>query len=402
MALVTASPVWGQNVNLGRPQIENDRVKLRVQVTDDDDRPVMQLQEDQFEVFVNGDPITVDNWRSPEESQPPPAWIVVLLDHSGSMRQQDKGGQTRIESAMSAIRRFLADTQNRGGDTRVAIVPFGIGRGECDGHDVTRDKISTRFFSPSDVRQESMLNYLESETPCASTDIYGPMNEAVRLLADSDDQRFNLPEDSSDPEPRLSVILLSDGYHNRPNREQDFENLMTLLNRENHITVHTLGYGYTQEELGERYNLGKPATIDDIQNSDESDNLIPDELFVEEEPLRKMSEATGGIAEFSGDEDEISQALRLFLDALLGEYELIYQENADRGEIRQVEVHVEVNDEEVVSNSESYTVTVFGRSLPLGTRLTMTGFLLILLGFGGVLPFYLWGQKLKRDAEEDF
>ena len=389
-------------MNLGRPQIENDRVKLRVQVTDDD-RPVMQLQEQQFQVLIDGDPIPVDDWRSPEESQPPPAWIVVLLDHSGSMRQQDKGGQTRIDSAISAIRRFLADTQNRGGDTRVAIVPFGIGRGECDGHDVTREGISQRFFPPGDTRQENVLRYLESETPCASTDIYGPMNEAVRLLTDPDDQRFNLPEDSSDPEPRLSVILLSDGYHNRPNREQDFENLIDLLNNdENQITVHTLGYGYTQEELGEMYDLGRPATIDDVQNSNESDNLIPDELFVEEEPLRKMSEATGGIAEFSGDEDEISQALRLFLDALLGEYELIYQENADRGEIRQVEVQVEVNDEEVFSNSESYTVPVFGRSLPLGTRLTMTGVLLILLGFGGVLPFYLWGQKLKRDAEEDF
>ncbi|NMG59852.1 VWA domain-containing protein, partial [Geitlerinema sp. P-1104] len=113
LALITASPVWGQEVNLGRPQIADDRVKLRVQVTDDDGRPVMQLQENQFEVLVDGGPITVENWRSPEESQPPPAWIVVLLDYTGSMRQKDAGGQTRIDSAISAIRRFLADTQNR-------------------------------------------------------------------------------------------------------------------------------------------------------------------------------------------------------------------------------------------------------------------------------------------------
>ncbi|TAN84518.1 MAG: VWA domain-containing protein, partial [Phormidium sp. SL48-SHIP] len=398
---MTASPVWGQDVNLGRPQIADDRVKLRVQVTDDDGRPVMQLQENQFEVLVDGGPIPVENWRSPEESQPPPAWIVVLLDYTGSMRQEDAGGQTRIDSAISAIRRFLADTQNRGGETRVAIVPFGVGRGECEGREVTRDKISTRFFGPSDVRQESMLNHLESDIPCASTDIYGPMNEAVRLLANRENEDFYLPEDSSDPEPRLSVILLSDGYHNLDNRERDFENLMTLLNRENHITVHTLGYGYTQEQLGEMFDLGRPATLEDVQTSSESDNPIPANLFVEEEPLQKMSEATGGIAEFSGDEDEISQALRLFLDALLGEYELSYPENADRGEIREVQVDVKLDNEEVSSNLQSYTVPVFGRSLPLGTRLTMTGFLLVLLGFGGVLPFYLWSQKLKRDADED-
>ncbi|MCC5896394.1 MAG: VWA domain-containing protein [Phormidium sp. BM_Day4_Bin.17] len=387
---------------MGRPQIENDRVKLRVQVTDDNDRPVMQLQEEQFEVLVDGDPITVDNWRSPEESQPPPAWIVVLLDYTGSMNQKDTGGQTRIASAIAATRRFLSETRDRGGDTRVAILPFGVGGGTCEGHDVTREGISQRFFSPGDVRQENLLSYLESETPCASTDIYGPVNEAVRLLANRDDERFYLPEDSSEPDPRLSVILLSDGYHNRPNGERDFENLMTLLNRENHITVHTLGYGYTQEQLGQMFDLGRPATIDDVQTSNNPDNPVPAELFVEEEPLQQMSEATGGIAEFSGNEDDISQALRLFLDALLGEYELSYQETADRGEIRQVQVQVDVNNEEVVSEKQSYTVPVFGRSLPLGTRLTMTGFLLILLGFGGVLPFYLWGQKLKRDAEEDF
>ena len=89
--------------------------------------------------------------------------------------------------------------------------------------------------------------------------------------------------------------------------------------------------------------------------------------------------------------------MKVFLNALLGEYEITYtQPNAERGSKHNVGVAVE----SVPSESKSYTITVFGRSLPLQVRLLMLLIVLIAIGGGGVLPFWLWAKALKREAQE--
>jgi hypothetical protein len=61
-----------------------------------------------------------------------------------------------------------------------------------------------------------------------------------------------------------------------------------------------------------------------------------------------------------------------------------------------------VNGKDVDTTQKSYTISAFGRSLPWQTRLSMTALVLLLLGLGGVLPFWQWSQGLKQEAEEDF
>ena len=93
----------------------------------------------------------------------------------------------------------------------------------------------------------------------------------------------------------------------------------------------------------------------------------------------------------------------MFLNALLGEYEVVYLEpNPVRGSKHEVFVTATVNGKDVDTAQKSYTINAFGRSLPQQTRLIMTGLVLLLLGLGGVVPFWNWSQRLKQEAEEDF
>lgn len=395
------SPSWGQAKQaeiVGKPLVNEDRVTIRVKVKGEQDKPVMGLLDTDFRLLVDRQEVNFrpKDWKSPEETIPPPAWILVLLDFSGSMKKLDSRGTTKIEGAIKAIREFTEVLGERGGATRVAIVPFGESGPSCEGYPINNDTLD-KFFSAGDFKLQNYLDYLAGFTPCASTNLYQPLNKAVRFLADTDDSRFYVPEESDEPQPRLSIILFSDGYHNKSNEEQDFKTLEFLLRRNEQIIVHTLGYGFTPEQLGQKYNLGRPATRQDLGNGE---GKVPFEEFVDRDRLAKIAQLTGGISAFSGEAQAIAENLQLFLNALLGEYEITYSEpNPTRGSKHSVQVAVVSPDGGMVeSRPKSYIITIFGRTLPLSIRLTMVSCILLIMGLGGVLPFWFWGKWLKREA----
>ena len=384
------------------PAVERDRITVRAKVKDNTGRPVMELWETDFRLKVDNQEVAFENkdWKSPEESTPPPAWIIFLLDFSGSMANPDSRGTTKLEGAINAIREFTEVLSDRGGNTQVSIVPFGTPGPDCAGYPVKTSTID-KFFPGDDFKLQNYLDYLADLTPCASTNLYDPLNRAVRFLANTDDPRFQIPEDVNQPQPRLSVILLSDGYHNEANEEQDFEMLVRLLQRNEEIVVHTLGYGLTPELICKNYKIcQRQVTRDDIG---EGPNQIPAEDFVDRKRLEEIAQLTGGVAEFSADAQTVAEKLKLFLNALLGEYEITYTEpNPDRGSKHSVSVIVEPPSSSAIESApKSYTMAVFGRSLPLPIRLTMIGAIFLALGLGGIIPFWRWGQHLKQTLEQD-
>ena len=392
------NPSWGkaQEVEIiGNPVVKDDRVTVRVKVKDELDKPVMGLEYTDFNLKVDGEKVELKNkdWKSPKETVPPPAWIIVLLDFSGSMNQRDSRGYTKLEGAVKAIRKFIQLSADRGGNTQIAIVPFGDSGGNCKGYPVN-NKTLDKFFSAGDFKLQNSLDYLASLTPCAATNLYDPLEEAVRFLANQQDTRFHLPEESTAPDPRLSVVLLSDGYHNKPNEQRDFERLIELLQSKSEIVVHTLGYGLTPEELAKKYKVvNRRATRADLESG-----KIPAEEFVDKEKLAQIAQATGGIAEFSGNAQDIAESLQVFLNSLLGEYQITYtQPNAERGSKHSVSVIAN----SVTSEPKPYTITVFGRSLPLLVRIFMIVCTFLLIGLGGILPFSLWAKKLKYEGMDD-
>jgi von Willebrand factor type A domain len=400
-----AYPSWGQTKQaeiVGNPTVNDDRVTIRVKVKNEQDRPVMGLVDTDFKLIVDDRPIEFSSkdWKSPEETTPPPAWIIVLLDFSGSMQRLDSRGNPKINGAINAVREFINVLGERAKNIQVSIVPFGEPSPSCSqGYAVNKNTLD-KFLPAKDAKQQNHLDHLAGLTPCASTNLYEPLNQAIRFLGDTSDPRFYSSEESKDPQPRLSIILLSDGYHNQPNEDQEFRTLTALLKKNNNITVHTLGYGKTPEQLGKEYLGGKPATRNDIGLGL---GKVPEKEFVDRKRLAEIANLTGGIAEFSGDADKIAENLQLFLTALLGEYEITYTEpNPERGSKHNVRVRVASSEgTEAISPPKPYTITVFGRSLPLNIRLTMLLSIFLMMTVGGLLPFYFWGQHLKRQALGD-
>lgn len=402
-SLTFISPLLAQEKNLKKveivrtPTVKNDDVTVRIKVTGKDDRPIMGLSYKDFALEVEGKELKVDrkNWKSSEESQPPPAWIVVLLDMSGSMLSPDSSGKTKLDGSIEAVNQFIEILAKRGGNTQVAIVPFGEGNEKCQGYQVNNQTLD-RFFSPTDLNLTKFLTDLANTKPCASTNLYQPLEEAIKFLGNNQDSRFYLTEEQQNKgelEPRLSIILLSDGYHNRPNEAKDFAKLTEKLEDFNNIIVHTLGYGLTSQELAKKYKLPKAVTREDINKK-----RVPEEEFVDEKRLAEIAQKSGGIFEFSGDAEDIANNLRLFLNALLGEYEITYKDpNPERGSIH--EVTVEVAD--IKSEPKSYNIPVFGRTLPQNTRLLIFCLTILNLGLFGILPFYLWGKFLKQKSLEE-
>lgn len=384
---------------IGSPTFKDEKVTIRIKVNNQEDRPLMGLEDTNFKLTVDKKEVKFKpkDWKSPEETVPPPAWIIVLLDFSGSMNQVDSGGTKKIAGAINAIRQFTKISGERGGNTQISIVPFGKAGSKCPESPVNEETLD-KFLAANDFKLQNNLDYLSSLSPCASTDLYEPLTTAVKFLANTKDSRFYLPENSSQPQPRLSIILLSDGYHNALNEATDFAALTKLLQRKENITVHTLGYGLTPQELGVKYKLGRPATRADLNK-----RKVPEAEFVDQQRLAKIAKLTGGIAEFSGNAERIAENLQLFLNALLGEYEITFtQPNAERGSKHKVQVKVSSQDGKAKeSQTIEYIMPVFGRSLPLGVRLIMVISVLCIVIIFGIVPFHYWGKYLKAEAQRD-
>jgi hypothetical protein len=379
---------------VGNPTVNNDRVTLRIKVKQDDGRPDLDLQEDNFRLMVDGKPLKFKpkDWKSSKETTPPPAWIVFLLDYSGSMNAKDSKGTTKLAGAIDAIRAFVAASAKRSGNTSVVVVPFGEGAANCN-RPVTKDEID-RFFPAGDAKVENQLKSLAASKPCASTNIYDPVTETVKFLTNPNDTRFVVPE--GEIQPRKSIIVLSDGYHNKAGEEAAFNRLISFVGKQESVVIHTLGYGLTPEELGRKYGLNRAVKRSDIGKP------VKEEEFVDKEKLSKIAQVTGGVAEFSPDAQAVAEKLDIFLDAILGEYEISYLEpNPERGSKHQVVVTaISGKENKIESAAKNYSIGVFGRSLPLQHRLVMMFSIGTILLLFGILPFWLWGKYLKQEAIE--
>jgi von Willebrand factor type A domain len=381
---------------VGNPTVNKDRVTVRIKVKEADGRPALDLQENNFRLTVDGKPINfkAKDWKSSKEATPPPAWIVFLLDYSGSMNQKDAKGTKKLEGAITSIKAFIASSAKRSGDTQVVVVPFGEGSGElayCN-RPVTKGEID-RFFPAGDAKVDNQLESLAKGKACASTNIYDPVTETVKFFTNPKDDRFI--EREGEVKPRTSIILLSDGYQNKAGEEASFNRLIAFLGKQDSVVIHTLGYGLTPEELGKKYGLNRVVKRSDIGKP------VKEEEFVDRDRLRKIAEVTGGVAEFSPDAQAVSQKLDIFLDAILGEYEISYLEpNPERGSKHQVIAAVISGKNNTQSLPKDYNIGVFGRSLPLKNRLLMVFGVSLILLVGGILPFWLWGKQLKREALE--
>lgn len=424
-----AQPKAAYTEIIREPIVINDRVTLKVKVTGDKEtgsRPVVNLQASDFIVLVDGKEVKFNprQWISAKLNDPP-AYIIVLLDMSGSMRNRDAKNQVKLQGAVQSIKAILLSLAERT-NTQVAIVPFGNAGGNCNLEFPVNNETLNRFFVAGDIK---LKTYIESEigsiTPCSATNLYKALGQAVKFLGNSGDSRFypstpleKNPEenrDNQEPQPKLSIILLSDGFdtdsfaENNPQPEEEaFEKLTMLLKSSDQVTIHTLGYGLTPAQLGKKYNLRSAATRKNVDvNNCHLDRLsqickgspppvgkVPAEEFVDEKRLKDIADISGGLSAFGADAQEVAEELQVFLDAILGEYTITYNHpNPKRAKRHSVVVVAD----KIRSDSKPYRISVFGRTLSRDDRIKLLGIVTVVcVGLGSGL-FLLWRNSLHEE-----
>ncbi|MBW4614155.1 MAG: VWA domain-containing protein [Desmonostoc vinosum HA7617-LM4] len=403
-------------------QVIEDQVTLRVKVTKDN-KSQSDLKKNNFSIYIDCKQQNVNqecqlspgefDFRNPQQSTPLPTRIVLLLDLSGSMKKLDKGGEPKLQGAVNAIQEFINILAERQGDNQMAIVPFSD-QGtytSCESYEVTNNELNN-FSSPANQEEKQQLkNYLSQLQKnrariCGETNLYQSLAKTVSFLGDFNLQ--NQSQNGNSNQPQLHVVLLSDGFDtagfDKSSKNRCDTNHFAKLKAEileqyrGVVTIHTLGYGRTPQELGKIYQLprGKSAECTDIEkiaNREERQNFESE--LVDQKHLQQIADFTGGIHEFSGNAKEISQRFKDILNTILDEYQITYtQKNADTASKHNVRVVVNSVASEEVSYSMPFVFLV-----PFNIRLWIIFIFVILPLSFAIFLLYLLAGEIKKQAQ---
>ncbi len=410
---------------------ENGMVTLRVKVLSDNNVPIEGLNKQDFQIKTaeinNGAEGATNGFSritkfrlidSGQLSKPDPAVIVILLDMSGSMAEKDASGVKKLNGAISAIRVFIKLVNDQKIPAQIALVPFGEDdeKPNC-AYNVSQKLIQKKLFKATDPKLNEQVNQLAGSSPCAATNLYQPLAEAVQFLGNA--QNYSQPTNDSTVEepvpPRLAVILLSDGYHTHNSRRSEgpeFDSLTRVFEQNPQVRVNTLGYGESLESLRDRAidckvtdeQLSKPGGVDLMENCRllGGDKDFIRRFIVDQPRLSQMAELTSGISLFPKNANEAVRSLETFFKTLR-EYEIQYSqpgaEPADKYNVI-VEVNSPTRQLQIASEQTTVTIPAFAFSrLPLvPDRMYILLGTLGLLG-GTVLSFSRWSSHLKQDAD---
>lgn len=393
-------PVIANTVNVQRYSTEGDEVNLRVSVRNNNGLPIEGLKQNQFQIETEGE-IIQPNF--PQELTQDKAYVVILLDMSGSMKNSDSGRRTqsKLSGAIDAIQKFINNaSEEEDIDIKISLVPFGYEGGATCNHlyPVNKDSIGDNpFLDASSSQLSSKLRSLKQVPVCARTDLYTPLVAAKDYLQK---QLGNTP--SNQIKPKLVTILLSDGYDNS-DKPKVRELVNELKSGNIPVQINTLGYGESLRKLRNRAQCNPPVLNSEltVQNVSESCFLNKpgdiDQFIIDEYQLEKIANSTGGIYKLSANSTEVAKSLTEFLKNLR-EYKLVYkQPGAEPGS--QHKISVRVTNPSIKSKTTKIEFPVF-QKLSLPERLGILAATSI-VGFMGINSFTNWSRQLKQQADSN-
>lgn len=392
---------------------ENGLITVRAKVLSEGNVPIDSLKKEDFRIYTakSGVPQSLKEidriklFTPDQQVKPDPARIVILLDMSGSMSIKDASGVKKLDGAISAIRGFISLVRKENIPAKIAIVPFGEGKLQKCNYDVNQATIKEKYVEASNQQLDEQITQLARTNPCAATNLFGPLKEAVTFLGE-DTISQDIQENAT--QPRLSVILFSDGFHNSKNDK--FDSLAPVFKKYPLVKVNTLGYGESLEHLRNRTTNCQGITDEQLKQINIVYNLsrcnIPGETiegFIVDQPgLKEIAKLTSGISEFPKDAKSAVNSLETFFKSLR-EYEFQFrQPGADEGEKYQVMIEVNSPNRQIKSQSalRDFTIPTFGyQQLPFfPDRLAILGVTLAALA-GSILLFRNWSRKLKEESD---
>lgn len=400
-------PVMANTVKVERFSTEADEVTLRVSVRDNNNSPIEGLRANQFEIATEGE--TIEPTFAPKNIKDK-AYVVILLDMSGSMKNSDSGNkkQSKLSGAVDAISKFVDQAGDEDIDLKIALVPFGYkGNEECSNlYPVDEFKITEQpFIDVNSSKLSSNLRKLKQVKVCASTDLHKPLLAAKDYLEKQVKKENNL---ASKIKPKLITILLSDGYDNSD--KQKVKELVkelkpkTEAETETPIKVHALGYGESLKNLRDRAQCSSsiPDSELTVQNVSQNCSLAAGDIkeyIIDEYLLQTVAQETGGIYRLSANSNEVAKNLIEILKAER-EYKLVYkQPKAERASSHNISVRVTNPTIESASTEIKFPNLAFQKLSPLERSGIFVG--AGVLSYVGINSFTQWSRRLKQQADNN-
>lgn len=404
--------------------LKNDQVTFSIEVTNSEGKAIEELDKNQLILTIDGDRIPSEDIIIPTE--PPPAKIVILLDYSGSMTDNDTGGKTqKIEGAIKAIRMFgnkIAAKENT--DIEISIAPFGESTGKCqdeinknllsaDNHNPEQllgdfIKVNSSSLDSLDKKLETLKN--EKNQPCndTTTNLYYSVAKALNFLVNlkDKDSDFDPTSDSQQQKPRLIVILLSDGFNSisfdpnendicAPQHLEKLQNEYLTSETYSEVRIYTLGYGLTPEQLKREYQEDHPQYDGPIDCRTVKNDDKYKRKFVDKSALIKIARDKNENFAISGDEYEVIQAFDKFLQTILGEFKVIYTNpKFDRGTPHELKAEVNFPNGTTALDTRNFSIPLVRYVEPSKRLISLFG--VGLLGILAIIPFTMWTNNLKK------
>jgi VWFA-related protein len=168
-------------------KIDTDLVSLDVVANDVDGRPVRNLRQQDFKVYLDGIEQPLSFFQVERRSgQPRPVAVVFALDISGSMTAEE---MERLRSALNAFSARLA-----GHPALYAVMAFGM-----------NVKVLQKFTSETD-KLDRAFERISREPNGLSTHTYDAVDDAIRLLV------RHAPRTRERRLMKRAVLVVTDGF----------------------------------------------------------------------------------------------------------------------------------------------------------------------------------------------
>ncbi len=168
-------------------KIDTDLVSLDVVANDVEGRPIRNLKQEDFQVYVDGVEQPLAFFQVDRRSgEPRPLAVVFALDISGSMTAEEMG---RLRSALNAFSAKLA-----GHPALYAVMAFGM-----------NVKVLQKFTSEAD-KLDRAFERLAREPNGLSTHTYDAVDDAIRMLV------RHAPRTRERRLMKRAVLVVTDGF----------------------------------------------------------------------------------------------------------------------------------------------------------------------------------------------
>lgn len=290
--VVTPSPTPSGNSVMNPDEvikIDTELVNITVRVVDRNNRPINNIQENEFKVFEDGIPQQIDFFSRSEV----PTNYGIVVDNSGSMRQQ-------LDKVIEAGK-VLVNTNRP--DDETMIIRF-----------VSRDKIEIQQpFTPNKGDLNDALDNMYIEG--GQTAII----DAVYLAVENIDEYEK--SNKKDDHKRRALILVSDGEDRNSyyNEKQLFE-----LLKESEVQIYVVGF---------------------------TDDLSKEGGFISKSPqdkakafLQRLATESGGKAYFPASPAELPDLAKEISNELRTQYSIGYIPSNDKKDNTYRQIKVQVDD----------------------------------------------------------